>query len=82
MRNFLLCFVGAAAVACVLPTEGRNPKCWYPGDTIDVVGPYRDAHGGWACTWIITQHEMCTLPQEGNARRFTASDCVLPDSAH
>lgn len=79
MRVVLFVVAVSAIAACVLPTEGKNPRCWYPGDTIQMKGPYQDGAGHWTCTWYIEDHIQCLLPQDiGRAYRFTASDCMLP----
>lgn len=79
MRLVLFCVAVAAVAACVLPTEGRNPRCIYPGDTIAVMGPYRNEKNEWACLWLMADHVSCDVLEPGlQAGRVTASDCVIP----
>lgn len=73
---FVLC---VTLVACIMPTEGRNARCWYPGDTVAMLGPYRTPALTWTCTWIVADHITCFDLAEGNPGRMTLSDCILPN---
>lgn len=68
-----------AIAACVTEPNARNPRCWYPGDTIAMLGPIADSTNVMRCVWIVADHVSCLLPQEpGRAGTVTASDCVIP----
>jgi hypothetical protein len=77
-RLVMLCLAVVSA-ACVSATGVHNPRCWYPGDTVAMLGPYRDATNTMRCTWLVADHISCLQFEEpGIAGKMTAADCVIP----
>lgn len=75
MRLFTSLFLLAILGACIFPTEGRNEKCTYAGDTVAFIAVVQPRDSSIvACAFITDSTTHCYLTPP---RRYHATDCVV-----